>query len=179
MPCGLGRLAAGQAGARTNNPLKVPRHGHEAPLDAHFVETAQRKLAESERRLDDVEHRLRRLLAQGLEVAAFGRLQPMGHSLNPRRIFRCGPLLRETPAKRGMMRLAARRHQCAVSAVSVVLPKARTNARDAPAPQGPAAGGDRGLTRFAKPMAPASCTRWEDFSRPSGARGSRTGCCGR
>jgi hypothetical protein len=105
-----GTLGGRSGGGEDEHPLQVPHHGHEAPLDAHFVETAQRKLAEFERRLDDAEHRLRRLLAQSLEVAAFGRLQPMGHGLDPRRIFR-GPLLRETLAKRGMMRLAARHHQ--------------------------------------------------------------------
>ena len=33
------------------------------------------------------------------------------------------------------------------------------------------AGDDRGLIRFAKSMAVASCMRREDFSRPCGARG--------
>jgi hypothetical protein len=56
-------------------------------------------------------------------------------------------------------------------------PKARTDAGHVAAPQGPAAGHDRGLIRLAKPMAAALCTRREDFSRPCGARGSRTGRC--
>jgi len=62
-------------------------------------------------RLDDAECRLRRLLAESIELAAFGRLQPISHGLERRRIFRCGPLLREAPAKRGMMRLTARSDQ--------------------------------------------------------------------
>jgi hypothetical protein len=69
-----GALGGRSGGGEDEHPPQVPHHGHEAPLDAHFVETAQRKLAESERRLDDAQHRLRRLLAQSLEVAAFGRL---------------------------------------------------------------------------------------------------------
>src|SRR5271165_2525254 len=71
-----GTLGGRSGGSEDEHPLEVPRHGHEAPLGAHFVETAQRKLAESERRLDDAEHRLGRLLAQSVELAAFGRLQP-------------------------------------------------------------------------------------------------------
>jgi len=47
-------LAAGSGGGEDEHPLQVPRHGHEAPLGAHFVEAAQRKLTESERRFDDV-----------------------------------------------------------------------------------------------------------------------------
>ena len=31
------RLAAGQPGRKDKHPLQVPRHGHEAPLGAHFV----------------------------------------------------------------------------------------------------------------------------------------------
>jgi transposase len=52
--------------------------------------------------------------------------------------------------------------------------EARTDAGHVAAPQGPAAGGDRGLIRFAKPMVVASCTSREDFTRPCGARGSLT-----
>ena len=51
--------------------------------------------------------------------------------------------------------------------------------REDTAPQGPSAGGDRGLIRLAKPMAEASCTSREDFSRPCGTRGSRRGLNGR
>src|ERR1700733_1421963 len=44
-------------------------------------------------------------------------------------------------------------------------PKVRTDAGHVAAPQGPATGSDRGLIRFAKPMAVASCTRWEGAAR--------------
>jgi hypothetical protein len=51
-------------------------------------------------------------------------------------------------------------------------PKARTDAGHVAAPQGPAARDDRGLIRFAKPMAVVMCTSREDFSRAYAARGS-------
>src|SRR5208282_316468 len=98
---GGGMLGRRSGGGEDEHPPQVPRHCHEAPLAAHFVEAAQQKLTESKRRLDDAEHRLWRLLAQRIELAAFGRLQPMGHGLDRRRIFRRGPFLRETLAKRG------------------------------------------------------------------------------
>jgi hypothetical protein len=44
-----GTLGGWSGGGEDEHPLEVPGHGHEAPLGAHFVETAQRKLAESER----------------------------------------------------------------------------------------------------------------------------------
>src|SRR5208282_2331395 len=50
---GAGTLGGRSGGGEDEHPLQVPHHGHEAPLGAHFVETAQRKLAESESRLDD------------------------------------------------------------------------------------------------------------------------------
>ena len=53
-----GRSGAGE----DEHPLQIPRHRHEGPLAAHFVEAAQQELTESERRFDDAEHRLRRLL---------------------------------------------------------------------------------------------------------------------
>ena len=60
-------------GGEGEHPLHVPRHGHEAPLAAHPVQPAERKLAEPERRFDDAEHRLRSVFALGVEAAAFRR----------------------------------------------------------------------------------------------------------
>src|SRR5208282_5945622 len=68
--------------------LQIPSHGHESPLAAHFFEPTQGKLTESEHGFDDAEHGFRRLFAQGVERAAFRRLQFMGHRLDRRRLFR-------------------------------------------------------------------------------------------
>ena len=57
------------------HPLHVPRHGDEGPLTLDIFEPTQQELAEAHRRFDDPEHRLRDLLAQGIELLAFGRLQ--------------------------------------------------------------------------------------------------------
>src|ERR1700690_4638592 len=50
--------------------LDVPGDGHEVPLAAHTVEATQQKLTEPKHRLDDAEHRLRRVVAPGGEVLA-------------------------------------------------------------------------------------------------------------
>src|SRR5208282_4374110 len=73
---------------RTPNCLQIPSLGHESPLAAHFFEPTQGKLTESEHGFDDAEHGFRRLFAQGVERAAFRRLQFMGHRLDRRRLFR-------------------------------------------------------------------------------------------
>ena len=63
-----GRLAAGSGWSEDEHPLQIPRHRHEAPLAAHFVEAAQRKLPESERRFDR-----RRIFRRGPKDAESGR----------------------------------------------------------------------------------------------------------
>ena len=69
------------------HPLDVPRHGHEVPLAAHIVDATQQELAEPEHRFDDAEHRLGRLLAQGVEFLALGRLEAMIHRLKRRGVL--------------------------------------------------------------------------------------------
>src|SRR5271168_4613441 len=54
----LGRAPPPSGRGEDEHSLQIPRHGHEAPLAAHFIEPAQRKLTESEHGLDDAEHRL-------------------------------------------------------------------------------------------------------------------------
>ncbi len=66
---GLPSHLRGEVGCK--HPLRVPRHGHEAPLAAGCVEPAQQELPEPQHRLDGAEHRLRRVLALGVEGAAF------------------------------------------------------------------------------------------------------------
>ena len=68
--------------------LDVPGQGDEAPFAADLVEPAQRELPEAEHRLDDAEHRFGRLLAQGVELLAFGRHQAVGHGFDRGRIVR-------------------------------------------------------------------------------------------
>ena len=85
--------------------LYVPGHGHKAPLAAHVFEPPQRKLAESEHRFDDAEHRFRRLFAQGVESPALRRLQPIRHGFDRRRIFRRRRHRLEALLQRQMMRL--------------------------------------------------------------------------
>src|SRR6478672_1754887 len=87
------------------HPLHVPRHGHEAPLAAYFVQATQHELAEPDHRFDDPEYRLGRLLAQGVALLALFGLEPMAHRFNRRWIFRCGRVLCETFSQRGIMRL--------------------------------------------------------------------------
>src|SRR3954453_8002834 len=74
----LGTLVSGLKGsdrAATASILWVT-----APLAA--------QAAAAEHRLDDAEHRLRGVLAQGVQRPALGRLQPMRHRLDRRRIAR-------------------------------------------------------------------------------------------
>ncbi len=52
------------------HPLQVPGHGHEVPLTANMIETAQQELAESQHGLDDAEDRFRNVLALGVELPA-------------------------------------------------------------------------------------------------------------
>ena len=94
-----GRLASSSGAAQDEDPLEVPRHGHGAPFASYLGEAAQEELAESEHGFDDAEHRLRCLLAQAIELLAFGRSQAVGHGLGRRRVFqrrrRCGESLAE------------------------------------------------------------------------------------
>ncbi len=69
------------------HPLQVPGHGDEAPFAARALEAAQQELARAQHRFHDAEHRLGRVLAQRLELAAFGGLEPVGHGVEGRRIL--------------------------------------------------------------------------------------------
>jgi hypothetical protein len=51
------------------HPLHVPRHGDEGPLTSDIFEPTQQELAEAHHRFDDPEHRLRDLVAQGIEAS--------------------------------------------------------------------------------------------------------------
>jgi hypothetical protein len=73
------------------HPLHVPRRGDEGPLTLDIFEPTQQELAEAHRRFDDPEHRLRDLLAQGIELLAFGRLQAVAHGFERRRLLRRRP----------------------------------------------------------------------------------------
>src|SRR5712675_2005712 len=65
-------LLASSRGIKGEQPLHVPSHGHQAPLASDPIETAQQELPEAEHRFDDAEHRLRRLLAQGISFLPSG-----------------------------------------------------------------------------------------------------------
>src|SRR5208282_5629318 len=82
-------------------PCEGGGHGHQAPLAAHLVEAAQQELAEPKHRLDDPEHRLGRLLAQGVALLALFRLETMAHRCNWRWVLRQRRVFRETFSQRG------------------------------------------------------------------------------
>ena len=73
------RAYASVCDRKDEHPLHVPGHGHEAPLAADMIEPAEQELAERDRRLDNAEHRLGRLLAQTVQLLALERLEVMGH----------------------------------------------------------------------------------------------------
>ncbi len=54
------------------HPFDVPSHGDQAPFASDLFEAAEQELAEAHDRFDDAEHRLRGLLAQGVELLALG-----------------------------------------------------------------------------------------------------------
>src|SRR6185436_1610847 len=95
--------------AQDKHPLQVPGHGHEVPLAANLIESAEQELAESQHGLDDAEHRFRGVLALGVELPALKRLQAVGHGLDRCRIVRYGWRLGKALAQGGM--LAAPRDQ--------------------------------------------------------------------
>ena len=64
-------------------------------------------MTESQRRFDDPEHRLRDLLAQRVKRPACRRLQPMGHGLDRRWMFRRLRRRFEALGQRRVMRLTA------------------------------------------------------------------------
>src|SRR5208337_2680439 len=101
------RATASSGSGAGEYALDVPGHGDEAPLAAHFVEAAQHKLTESERRFDDAEHRLRDLLAQRVKRPACRRRQPMRHRLDRRWMLRRFRRRLEALGQRRMMRLTA------------------------------------------------------------------------
>ena len=69
------RPCASACGRKDEHPLHVPGYGREAPLAANSIESAKQELSEPERRLDDAEHWLGRMLAQAVECLALGRLE--------------------------------------------------------------------------------------------------------
>src|SRR5712671_6625798 len=81
------------------HPLHVPRHGDEGPLTLDIFEPTQQELAEAHHRFDDPEHRLRDLLAQGIELLAFGRLQTVAHGFERRRVLRSTVLWQSAPTR--------------------------------------------------------------------------------
>ena len=86
IPCQAERCAARAAtsgGRQGEHSLHVPRDGDETPLALDIVEAAQKKLAEAHHRFDDSKHRFRGLLAQGVELLAFGRSQTVVGSNSP------------------------------------------------------------------------------------------------
>src|SRR5258707_2692811 len=81
------RLAAASGGCQGVHPLHVLGHRDEAPLTLDLVKATQEELTEAHHRFDDAEHRFRNLLAQGVELLAFGRLQTMAHGPERRRVL--------------------------------------------------------------------------------------------
>ena len=68
-PVGLRRWAAPwSGGGEDEHPPHVPGQGDQVPLAFGLGEAAQGELAKAHHRFDDAEHRLRRLLAQGVEL---------------------------------------------------------------------------------------------------------------
>src|SRR5215510_1286297 len=71
---GLSLRQPGQTSASCSRPwLRGSTHR------AHIVDPTQQEPAEPEHRFDDAEYRLGRLLAQGVEFLALGRLEVMIH----------------------------------------------------------------------------------------------------
>src|SRR5258708_35119466 len=85
---GLARLATASGGRQGVHSLHVPRHRDEAPLTLDIVQPTQQELTEAHHRFDDPEHRFRGLLAQGIELLAFRRLQTVAHGFDYRRALR-------------------------------------------------------------------------------------------
>src|SRR5882757_10240183 len=83
----LARRAAASGGRQGVHSLHVPRHGDEAPLTLDIVQPTQQELAEAHHRFDDPEHWFRGLLAQGVELLAFRRLQTVAHGFERRRVL--------------------------------------------------------------------------------------------
>src|SRR3974377_2015957 len=99
-----------QATARAYIPLHVRGHRDEAPLTLDLVKATQEELTEAHHRFDDAEHRFRNLLAQGIELLAFGRLQPMANGCERRRVLRRRRCFGKAFRQGWMMRLAAQRN---------------------------------------------------------------------
>src|SRR6266852_1958223 len=104
------RLAAASGGRQGVHPLHVPGHRDEAPLTLDLVKATQEELTEAHHRFDDAEHRFRNLLAQGIELLAFGRLQTMAHGRERRRVLRRRRCFGKALRQGRMMRLAAQRN---------------------------------------------------------------------
>src|SRR3954447_10908287 len=86
--CGPNSAMAAASGSASacegEQPLQVVGHGDQVPLAADLVETSQQELPEAEGGLDDAEHWLGGVLAQGVQLSALLRLQPMRHRLERR-----------------------------------------------------------------------------------------------
>jgi hypothetical protein len=54
---------ASRLGAKGEQALHVPGHGHKTPFAANLVDSAQQELPETHHRFDDAEHRLGNLFA--------------------------------------------------------------------------------------------------------------------
>src|SRR4051794_11335994 len=61
--------------------LDVPTQGHQTPLAFDILESSQQTLPISHHRFDDAKHRFGCLFAQGVQLSALWRLQPMRHLL--------------------------------------------------------------------------------------------------
>src|SRR5260370_28895528 len=104
------RRAAASGSRQGVHPLHVPSHRDEAPLTLDLVKATQEELTEAHHRFDDAEHRFRNLLAQGIELLAFGRLQTMAHGRERRRVLRRRRCFGKALRQGRMMRLAPQRH---------------------------------------------------------------------
>src|SRR5258708_13187040 len=112
-PCQMewrARLAAASGGRQGVHPLHVPGHRDEAPLTLDLVKATQEELTEAHHRFDDAEHRFRNLLAQGVELLAFGRLQTMAHGRERRRVLRRRRGFGKAPPQGRTLQLTPQRH---------------------------------------------------------------------
>src|SRR5215218_10992050 len=77
-PFGLG------GACEDEQPLQVVGHGDQGPLAADLVEPPQQELPKAEGGLDDAEHRLGGVFAQGVQRSALLRPQPIRYRLERR-----------------------------------------------------------------------------------------------
>src|ERR1035437_8680961 len=65
-----------------SHPFDIPRHRNQRPFPSNRCKTTQQELPEAHYRLDDAEHGLHRLLAQGIERTPLDRFELMFHSVH-------------------------------------------------------------------------------------------------